>query len=736
MAATPSNAPIRPTPRPTAKVLRACIIVASFIASSEASRAAESSPLPTLTTVREIQQLSPAEAERGYPVKLKGTVIYHAPGVSYRFLQDDTGGTYFSNPNTDPLDLSPLEPGLIIEIEGITRAGGFAPYVGRNANRPLVWRELGRGPLPTPRRVSVGDLADPRFHSEYIELSGVVRHVEERRFPDSTSRAVSIRVGSNTATVTAQYFDPRGVTLLPEHFLGARVTFRGVYGTTFNDQRQMVGFRLFFDPHHGLEVETPGPADPLDSLPITPVSALMQYQSTARGSPMVRIAGTVTGGIAGQGFYLESQERGVWIEVADPSLQPKPGERVAVAGFPSLGALNPILKDAVFRVESRATLAPPPLITAAQAMSGRFDARRVVMEATVLDVLAAEGANTALLRDGSTAFFAEWLSADAPPRLHALAPGTVVRVTGVCLNKALLGTSDPTPRDPRMSLVAPDRIHFRLLVASVDDLVVVRGPPWWTPTRIWTALGVTALLALAFFGWILSLRRRVAAQTEIIRAHATREAVHEDRTRIARELHDTLEQELTGIAVQLDAVSDRLPGDHGAAGALGTARALLRHTRTEARRSVWDLRAALLEEGDLAHALRETARQLEGGPELRVRCIGDVRRLPGRIETNLLRIGTESMTNAVKHASARTVDVTLTFGDDVTLEVRDDGRGFDASRSTSLQAGHFGWLGIRERAERIGAVLTVESRPGAGTHVRVRVPATRLSAERETAATP
>jgi signal transduction histidine kinase len=317
--------------------------------------------------------------------------------------------------------------------------------------------------------------------------------------------------------------------------------------------------------------------------------------------------------------------------------------------------------------------------------------------------------------------------------LQGLEPGTVVRVTGVCLNKPLHGGTGATVSDPRTSLVSPERLHFRLLVASGGDLVVVRGPPWWTPVRIWTALGVTALLALAFFGWILSLRRRVAAQTEIIRAQATREAVHEDRTRIARELHDTLEQELTGIAVQLDAVSDRLPGEHGAAGALGTARALLRHTRTEARRSVWDLRAALLEEGDLWHALRETAHQLEGGPEIRVSCEGEVRRLPGRVETNLLRIGTEAMTNAVKHSSARTVTVTLTFADEVRLEVRDDGVGFDASRSTSLQAGHFGWLGIRERAERIGAELVVDSHPGTGTQVRVRVPCSRLLAERENA---
>jgi signal transduction histidine kinase len=318
--------------------------------------------------------------------------------------------------------------------------------------------------------------------------------------------------------------------------------------------------------------------------------------------------------------------------------------------------------------------------------------------------------------------------------LRALQPGSLVRVTGICLNKAV-GTGWPAfELRPIDALVAPTEAAFRLLVGAVGDLAVVRPPDWWTTERIWTLVGFVVALTLAVLAWNVSLRRRVTAQTEIIRHQATREAVHEDRTRIARELHDTLEQELTGIAVQLDAVSDRLADSPPtAATALGTARALLRHTRTEARRSVWDLRAALLEEGDLGTALGATARQLDGGPVIQVTVEGASRRLAAPVENNLLRIGTEAMTNAVKHATARRVDVRLAFGaDEVRLEVRDDGKGFDASRSTTLAAGHFGWLGIRERAERIGARLQIESRPGAGTRVAVSV---RCSPGGATAAT-
>ncbi|PAW68647.1 MAG: hypothetical protein B9S34_01970, partial [Opitutia bacterium Tous-C1TDCM] len=442
---------------------------------------------------------------------------------------------------------------------------------------------------------------------------------------------------------------------------------------------------------------------------------------------------------AGRGFHLEHGDHGVWAESDEDLAALRPGMRASVVGFPALGAWNPVLKDATFRIEAAGAPVPPRAVTAAEARSGAFDCRRVTVEATVLETFERGETPGAVLQQADTTFVAEWPPGTAPAALANLQPGSVVQVTGICLNKRPDGMWAAFESGTYDALVRPQRATFRLLVAGTDELRVVRAPDWWTPERIWTALGALAVGALAILGWNVALRRRVAAQTEIIRAQASREAVHEDRTRIARELHDTLEQELTGIAVQLDAVSDRLPeSPPAAATALATARALLRHTRTEARRSVWDLRAALLDEGDLATALRATARHLDGGPEIRVQIAGEPRRLAGAMENNLLRIATEAMTNAVKHARARRIDVRLEFSAHAAaLEVRDDGCGFDASRSTTLAAGHFGWLGIRERAERIGADLEIGSEPGAGTRVaiRVRTPAAAPEASQSAAKT-
>lgn len=725
---TPSCLPKRESPHLAAGAMRWLawvVIVAGYGHAAEPVAPAVAGVLPTLTTVRQVQQLSPEEAARQYPVRLQGVITHFARDVPIRFLQDETGGTYFTELQTDDTADAVLEPGTIVEVEGVTVPGRFAPYVGRGDGQAVRWRVLGQGPLPAPRRLSLGELADPQHHSHYLETTGVVRQVTQRAMDHLGTKVVWLKIGSPTSTVTAQYYDPAGQSRLPDRILGARVLVRGVRGSTFNERRQLVGLRLFIDPARGIEVEQPGPRDPFTELPLTPVAALMQFSGEFPGTPMARTEGLLVQAVPGRGFYLESDARGVWVESDSALGDLRAGDKLTVVGFPAFGDWNPVIKDARFQVAGHTPPAAPPLLSPREARSGAHDCRRVTLEATLLQLSELGDAPTGVLqRDGIT-FVVEWVPGSSPFVVRRPDPGSLVRVTGVCLNRRIEPLWPAFKLRPLDALVAPPDSVFRLLLAGADDLVVVRAPAWWTPARTWMLAGAVAMVAAAVIGWNASLRRRVETQTEIIRTQATREAVQEDRTRIARELHDTLEQELTGIAVQLDAASDRLPesAPAAAAAALDSARTLLRHTRREARRSVWDLRATLLEEGDLASALQAVAQQLGASPAIRVTTVGERRRLAAVVENNLLRIGTEAMTNAVKHAGATTIDVQLSFDSgEVRLDVVDDGRGFDASRSTTLAAGHFGLLGMRERAERLGARFSLDSRPGAGTRVAVGVP--------------
>src|SRR6185295_1603134 len=184
------------------------------------------------------------------------------------------------------------------------------------------------------------------------------------------------------------------------------------------------------------------------------------------------------------------------------------------------------------------------------------------------------------------------------------------------------------------------------------------------------------------------------------------DAVLGERTRIAREIHDNLAQEMAGVSVQLEVVARTMPAGAETANVhLDNARRQVRHGIAEARRYVWDLRSTDLENNDLRSALSETARRLtnETNVQARVEVNGTFRPLPPLVENNLLRIGQEAINNAVKHADAQQISVNLIFAARrVQLSVRDDGRGFNNQLATNGKAGHFGLIGMRERAEQLG----------------------------------
>jgi signal transduction histidine kinase len=202
-------------------------------------------------------------------------------------------------------------------------------------------------------------------------------------------------------------------------------------------------------------------------------------------------------------------------------------------------------------------------------------------------------------------------------------------------------------------------------------------------------------------------------------------AVLTERTRLARELHDTLEQAMTGIALQLD-TADRLyqrnPAEAGPP--LELARRFLAQSRLELRRSIWDLRSRELEQFDLTQALSIASAQIFTGSPIAATLdtSGDRRRLPETVEENLLRIAQEALTNVVKHSGATTVLISLAFlPDSVAMEIRDNGSGLVTERVLSHGDQHYGLLGMKERAKRIGGRLEVSGPPGEGTTVRVTV---------------
>ena len=203
--------------------------------------------------------------------------------------------------------------------------------------------------------------------------------------------------------------------------------------------------------------------------------------------------------------------------------------------------------------------------------------------------------------------------------------------------------------------------------------------------------------------------------------------VLEERQRMAREIHDTLAQGLTGIITQLEAVQQAGPAGSDWERRITNAARLARHSLTEARRSVRAVRPESLEDTRLPEAVADVAAQWSEntGVSAAVTTTGTVLGLHPEIEVTLLRVAQEALANVAKHASASRVGITLSYMEDVvSLDIRDDGVGFrPGQRGAPDSAGGFGLTGMQQRVGRLAGRLAIESEPGHGTAISASVPA-------------
>lgn len=272
--------------------------------------------------------------------------------------------------------------------------------------------------------------------------------------------------------------------------------------------------------------------------------------------------------------------------------------------------------------------------------------------------------------------------------------------------------------------LAPGAYRFEVTAANDDGVwsvapaaVDVVIPPAFVQTGTFRALcgfGVAGTL------WLLMLWRQRRVATAI---RMRFDATLAERTRVARELHDTLLTDVAGIRMRLEAVA-RVLGPTGVGATIADIRDQASEALISARRAVVEMRTPADVTRPVHDQLAEAARRIFGETSItsRVTPSGEPRRYAIPVETAALRIGVEAMTNARKHADCHEVVVHCAYSEHaLRLEIRDDGRGFEPQ--LGVTSGHYGLVGLRERAGAIGAHLTIESVPGSGTTIRVVIPA-------------
>ena len=221
-----------------------------------------------------------------------------------------------------------------------------------------------------------------------------------------------------------------------------------------------------------------------------------------------------------------------------------------------------------------------------------------------------------------------------------------------------------------------------------------------------------ATILLGSAHWNVTLKRKSEKRGKELYEekidHAIAEQKVEERTRLAVELHDSVSQTLTGIALQLDG------------GEIETAKTMLASCRGELRRCLWDLRSRTFEEKDMTEAVTRTITPHLNGCATTVRFNVPRERLSESLTHAILRIVRELVVNAIRHGQAKHIKIAGEMHEStVSFSVTDNGTGFAPETAPGPNQGHFGLLGIRERIEDFNGTLKIASAPGKGAKFTV-----------------
>lgn len=669
---------------------------------------AASASLPVLTRIEDVRALSQDRGALGYPVRIRGTVTHFDERQKTTLVvHDGAFGQFVLNPvdTARAGAWSDLATGDEVEITGRTVRGGFAPNVV-----PDFVRRLGRAPLPPGRSIAYSAMLTGRYDCDFVDVVGVVQRAWLSSDPQSHVMFADVAI--EDGMVRASFWDyasPADLT----RFIDARVQLRGNVGTIFGRTEQLRGVSLFAGRLADVHVLEAAP-DPF-ALPERAIRNIYNYSPAGEVNRRIRVRGVVTGQISGSPvamsdfttsatfrylvnvLYVKDASGGVRIET-EQTARVRIGQIVEAAGFPGVTPGKPILRNAVLRVAGEGREPAPLDLEPAHVLTPDHDAELVRVSGRLLSVVDGATERVLVLRVGDAIVNAGLGDGEGSRDLDRIRPGSLLSVTGVYSYQA-----GPPP-------------SFRLVLRSESDVRVLAAAPWWTMSHTAVMAGILAIAACLGGVWMRAVARRKRQEYQ---------AVLNERTRVARELHDTVEQGLAGITLQLEAVAGSLPAAPEAAKqSLDVARQMLRYSLEETRRSVMDLRSQALETRDLAGALASLARQMTANTraEARVRVTGARLRPDAAADHHLLRIGLEALTNAVKHGAATHIDIDLRFSPDVTtLVVTDDGRGMEADRLAGTGA-RFGIQGIRERVDKLGGLLQIDSEPGGGTKLAVTVP--------------
>lgn len=698
----------------------------------------------TVTNVSGLRALSAEEAAKGLSVDLTAQVLRTGPQGSHFFISMDGKGAYVQRQG-EVESLQLLSAGDLVRIIGTTYPGEFYPAIIAEKVE-----DIGTASLPPGRPFLLEEIHQPESDCDWVSVEG--RLVDASGELQENGRFLLMVEIADSIQLAVHLPEAEQIWRRLPQIMFRRVRFNAVVGTVYNRQRQLTGRSFIVNSIDDFKLlEEDGLRR---AVPALPIQALMQVDVNPREA--VRTTGMVTHASESE-LFLRGEESSLKVAVLNNHGLEK-GQRVEVEGFVWPQPISPAFRALVVRVLSEADDQPEPLdlnlstlfgpVKPEDLLDSRMNYELVKVQAQLVEI----GKSFGLSLDEGTHTGQESLLCRSDGHLFEvrlpegtvvrdkLKPGALLELTGIC------------------HLMWDESMQWRLYfdglwlqVRSAEDIVVLKAAPWWTVERLFMAVAISFVALLLVFGWSIMLHKTVDRQTGVISDKVEREAILDERQRIARELHDNLEQGLAGTAIQLqgsrrllkhntktfaaelrkvadeekfqplEAVLDRFDSEmERNTDEFTTAQEMLAYCGEESRTSIIDLRGGLLEKMDLSSALNEAIAPLaaECGAQFELQVTGKVKRLKQVADRNLLMVAREAAINAARHGNPSRIRVELNYQEtSLSLHIHNDGVGFDPNQLP--KAGHFGLRGMHERINRIKGDLQIESDLTKGTTVRV-----------------
>ena len=487
------------------KIIPSAILVAAFLSPAWAGIPDSPGVDRPLTSLRVIHNLTNAEANTGMPVSFKATVSYFRSYENALFVQNSDGAIYVESPGGIL-----LQPGDQVQVEGKTQAS-FRPIV--IAKSITLIRH---GVRPQPEPATFDELIRSQFDCRLVTVHAVVRNADTIISSSVRSAFLQLHMEGGEIGAVVDVDNPQVLRDL----LDAEVEVTGAVSGRFDGKMQQTGILLHVTSLESVKVLRSTGTHPW-TLPLTQMDSILSYYHVSNLSRRVRVRGTITYFQPGSMAVLQDGTKSLWVMTS--SIEPLHiGDEADATGFPDVHDGFLALTGAEILDSGKPAPIQPLAATWDQLATSRNLFDLVSIEGEVVAEVRGATQDEYVLEADDNLFSAIYRhpppdnpDADPLPSMKHVAPGTKVRVTGVCFMNG--------------SNAFDTHVPFNILLRSTDDLVVVAGAPWWTVSNLFNLIALLLAVVLAVSGWVWALRRRVHKQTAAITAQIELEAAQERR---------------------------------------------------------------------------------------------------------------------------------------------------------------------------------------------------------------